>query len=277
MLHITNGDSANVYLKRIGILGQFQAWQDALHEGHISTHTELAAISNTRSYFLAEYFCIDLKTVQAKFSKRDEVLTDWPSNEPMTLWLTPELFDALIGLQFLAWYRDSGRAIEQLNIVMLPEYLPPQDLTAAEVINHYQRRFSPSAAFFQLAEQVWLGLVTSLDMLERTLALDFKYWPNLKPAMLRYLEEKRLNNGYNRTQWQIIEALANGPLSLAQLFGANQNQEEVAFMGDLSFWCLVEQMRTIISIDTDECILHQDIEFYHLHQCQLTDKGLALL
>ena len=277
MLHITNGDSANGYLKRIGILGQFQAWQDALHEGKITAHTDLTIISERRSHFLAEYFCLDLKTVQAKFAKRDDVLGGWPINEPMTLWFTPELFDALIGLQFLAWYRDSGRAIEQLNIVMLPEYLPPQDLTAAEIINHYQSRFSPSAEFFQLAEQVWLGLVTSLDMLERTLALDFKYWPNLKPAMLRYLEEKRLNHGYNRTQWQIIEALANGPLSLAQLFGANQNQEEVAFMGDLSFWCLLEQMRDIININTDECILHHEIEFYHLHQCQLNAQGLALL
>lgn len=61
MLHITNGDSANGYLKRIGILGQFQAWQDALHEGKITAHTDLTIISERRSHFLAEYFCLDLK------------------------------------------------------------------------------------------------------------------------------------------------------------------------------------------------------------------------
>ena len=277
MLHITNGDNANLYLKRIGIQGDFQAWQDALHEGEITSHTDLHAISEIRSHFLAEYFCIDLKTVQEKFAKRDDILTQLPEHEAITLWLTPELFDALIGLQFLAWYRATGRPLTQLFIVMLPEYLPPQDLNAEQIAQHYQSRFNPSAEFFQLAEQVWLGLVTSLSMLEHTLVLDFKFWPNLKPAMVRYLEEKRLNHGYNRTQWQMIEALADGPLSLAQLFGANQNQEEVVFMGDLSFWCLLEQMRDIIDIDTDECILHKDIEFYHIHRCKLNSKGQALL
>lgn len=56
MIHITNGDSANSYLKKIGIQGQFQAWHDVLHHGPITEQTDLIKISEYRSEFLADFF-----------------------------------------------------------------------------------------------------------------------------------------------------------------------------------------------------------------------------
>ncbi len=277
MFHITNGDSANAYLKRIGVKGIFIAWQDVLHDGPLTDETNIQKISDHRSVFLAEYFCLSLQLVRKKFAHRDNLLSALDDENKVVLWLTPELFDSLIGLQFLAWYQAENHKRQNLSIVMLPDHLPPRELNRAQIMTYFQTRFTPEKQFFDLVNRVWLAVTHSNLMLEQTLQDDFKYWPNLKATMQRYLEEKPLNGGLSRTQWQILEALDNNRLSLAQLFGANQNQEEFPFMGDLSFWSILEQMRDLIDIDTQACILHQEREFYHRHYCQLNDKGAGLL
>jgi hypothetical protein len=281
MLHITNGDYANSYLKKIGIPGQFQAWQDVLHHGVISNQTDLTIISAQRSQFLAEYFCLDQKKVKLKFSQRDTVLTQYPQDQQIILWLTPELFDCLIGLQFLAWFQASGRAVSCLKVILLADHLPPRDHNADEINQFFKSRFTPPAEFFQLIAPIWQAVTaekeTQRDKLQHCLGLDFKYWPSLKLAMQRFIEELPQTGELSRTQWQILDCLTAKPLSLAQLFGENQQLEEVPFMGDLSFWCIIELMRDLVEIDTQQCILHQDIMFYHQHKISLSVKGAKLV
>lgn len=277
MFHITNGDSANLFLKRIGIQGQFVAWQDVLHHGPISSQLTLPAMSDYRAAFLADYFCLPLKDVQTKFAQRNALLDSIEESSEVTLWLTPELFDSLIGLQFIAWYRAQFELTRNLFIVLLPDHLPPRELDAAQVAQYYKTRFSPSDAFFELTSLVWHALTTNIAALEACLTLDFKHWPNLKTSIQRFLQEQPDDIGLNRTQWQILDCLNGQTLSLAQLFGANQDLEEVPFMGDLSFWCQIEEMREYLCISTQDSLLHQEIEFYHGVKVSLSEKGQALL
>ena len=158
MFRITNGDSANLFLKRIGIQGQYIAWQDVLHHGPITTATNLADISQYRAAFLADYFCLPLKDVQTKFTARNRALDSIEDSDEVTLWLTPELFDSLIGLQFLAWYTDKFENLDNLFVVLIPDHLPPQELDANQVSQYFKSRFNPSTAFFKLVKQVWQAL-----------------------------------------------------------------------------------------------------------------------
>ncbi|ATC97880.1 DUF1835 domain-containing protein [Pseudoalteromonas spongiae] len=277
MYHITNGDSANLFLKRIGIQGQFIAWQDVLHHGPISAEVSLPAMSDYRAAFLADYFCLPLKDVRAKFEARNDKLNAIEDSDEVTLWLTPELFDSLIGLQFIAWYRAKFNTTHNLFVVLLSDHLPPRELEASQVAQYYKTRFSPSEPFFELATRVWQALTTDLAALEGCLTLDFKHWPNLKTSVQRFLQEQPDDIGLNRTQWQILDCLNGQTLSLAQLFGANQDLEEVPFMGDLSFWCQIEEMREYLNISTQDSLLHQEIEFYHGVKVSLSEKGQALL
>jgi len=277
MFHITDGDCANLFLKRIGIQGQFIAWQDVLHHGPISAEVSLPAMSGYRAAFLADYFCLPLKGVQTKFAQRNALLANIEDTSEVTLWLTPELFDSLIGLQFIAWYRAQFESTRNLFVVFLPDHLPPRELDAAQVAQYYKTRFSPSEPFFELTSEVWQVLTTNIADLESCLSFDFKHWPNLKTSVQRFLQEQPDNMGLNRTQWQILDCLNGHTLSLAQLFGANQDLEEVPFMGDLSFWCQIEEIRDYLTISTQESLLHQEIEFYHGVKVSLSEKGQALL
>lgn len=281
MIHITNGDSANSYLKKIGIEGQFQAWQDVLHHGPITAQTDLKKISEYRSEFLADFFCIALSDVKTKFKQRDDALLALEPTDEITLWLTPELFDCLIGLQFIAWFKSSHMASQSLKVIMLPDHLPPREHNAEHIQRYFKTRFTPEKAFYDLANSVWQALISDEQLqstqLKQCLALEFKYWPSLKLAITRFLEETPPKPELSRTQWQILDILSVKPLSLAQLFGENQQLEEIPFMGDLSFWSILELMRDIVDIDTQECILHQDLMFYHLHQAALSDKGMKVI
>ncbi|SFB81772.1 RNA polymerase subunit sigma-24 [Pseudoalteromonas denitrificans] len=281
MLHITNGDNGNSYLKKIGIEGQFQAWQDVLHHGPITSETNIEKISLYRSEFLAEFFCIALAQVKLKFKQRDEALLSLEATDEVILWLTPELFDCLIGLQFLAWFQNAQLEQSNLKIVFLPDHLPPREHNAEHIKQYFKTRFSPEKSFYKLTDHIWQALTSNRAeqsvKLQQCLEYDFKYWPNLKHAIIRFIEETPPAPELSRTQWQILDALTEKPLSLAQLFGVNQQLEEVPFMGDLSFWSILELMRDLVEIDTQECILHQDLMFYHLHQATLTKKGVGLI
>ena len=262
MIHITNGDSANSYLKKIGIEGQFQAWHDVLHHGPITAQTDLKKISDYRSNYLADFFCIALADVKAKFKQRDDALLALEPENEVVLWLTPELFDCLIGLQFLAWFKNSHMSQQSLKVIMLPDHLPPRE------------------AFYDLADIVWQALISGEQQnhnLKQCLEFEFKYWPSLKLAITRFLEENPPKPELSRTQWQILDILSVKSLSLAQLFGENQQLEEIPFMGDLSFWSILELMRDLVEIDTHECILHQDLMFYHIHQVSLSENGKKVI
>ncbi|PAJ73247.1 RNA polymerase subunit sigma-24 [Pseudoalteromonas sp. NBT06-2] len=281
MIHITNGDNANRYLKQVGIEGQFQAWQDVLHHGPITAETNLNKITEYRSQFLAEFFCIALSDIKAKFNKRDQALLSLAPEDEVVLWLTPELFDCLIGLQFLAWFNSSHLRKKNLKVIMVPDHLPPKEHDSEHIQRYFQTRFTPAPAFYKLANQVWQALILPSDQrsiaLKKCLALEFKYWPSLKLAITRFLEETPSAPELSRTQWQILDILLIKPLSLAQLFGENQQLEEIPFMGDLSFWCTLEMMRELVDIDTQECILHQERMFYHLHQVSLSEQGMKVI
>ena len=119
--------------------------------------------------------------------------------------------------------------------------------------------------------------MASPNALEACLSLNFKHWPSLQTSLRCFLEEQDDDLGLNRTKWQILDCLNGQELSLAQLFGANQELEEMPFMGDLSFWCQIEEMREFLSISTEQSLLHQEVEFYHGVKVSLSEKGQALL
>jgi len=55
--------------------------------------------------------------------------------------------------------------------------------------------------------------------------------PQLRRALGRFAEEPA------RTKRQLLAALADGPRTAAELFQANQEQEEAIFLGDT--WCFL--------------------------------------
>ncbi len=68
--------------------------------------------------------------------------------------------------------------------------------------------------------------------------------PYLKAALTRHLEQyPSVSNGLNRTQNQILQAVAGDATKLAQIFKTVVHEmEETPFMGDTSLWEVIEEM-----------------------------------
>jgi len=67
--------------------------------------------------------------------------------------------------------------------------------------------------------------------------------PYLKPALERFLEELPApGNGLGRTEQTILEEIAAGTTAPATLFPAVIGREEAAFMGDWSFFRLLDDL-----------------------------------
>jgi hypothetical protein len=77
-------------------------------------------------------------------------------------------------------------------------------------------------------------------MIERVLARDTSALPFLAAALKRHLQEfPSVTSGLARTEHQLLEALAAGPMRPVPLFVATQRMEETPFMGDWSLWQFV--------------------------------------
>src|SRR5262249_9750419 len=59
----------------------------------------------------------------------------------------------------------------------------------------------------------------------------------------RFLEEyPSASNGLSRTEQQLLRVVSDGPLTKDQAFRASQNLEDAIFMGDLSFFNIVDAL-----------------------------------
>ena len=81
---------------------------------------------------------------------------------------------------------------------------------------------------------------------ERWVALlryDTSALPFLRPAILRHLEEfPGAANGLSRTENFILRAIQSGLRTIGELFAAYQEDEETPFMGDWSFFAILDSM-----------------------------------
>src|SRR4029079_16943810 len=74
MLHITNGDSTAISLRRSGIPGVFLAWRDVLHDGPAPAGLRLRQLSEGRARFLAERGWSSYEDALEEFRARDSIL-----------------------------------------------------------------------------------------------------------------------------------------------------------------------------------------------------------
>ncbi|NRB39384.1 MAG: RNA polymerase subunit sigma-24 [Pseudomonadales bacterium] len=278
MLHISNGDCATEYLTAQHYPGSFVAWQDVLHDGPLTGETDLEKISVYRNTFLAKQFQMKMVEVEAKTQKRNKPLLAYTGDEEMVLWLTPELFDALIALQFLSWHRARGLPADKLSIVFLQDHLPPHQQADEVLREAFEQRQCLTVQQWQLAETAWLAVINSnangspesiLGFLQDN---DFSVWPSLKTGLKRYAQEVAVAGQLNCTQQQILQLLSDGEKTLAALFHDNQQLEEVRFMGDWSFWNVLDGLREYIDIDHQGHLLHQPMVFYKTTKCRLLAK-----
>lgn len=259
-LHITNGDVAAQGLARSGLPGDVMAWRDVLHDGPVPDDGDLGAFHRVRAQFLADRGWASEAEVIEDLSARDARLAGLSATDAIVLWFEPDLYDQLQLLQVLA--RLAMRpATERPTVTIAPadlmlgslapsNFRPLYDARRTIVDTDYAKAIASWCAFTAATPDALAAVVAHLDaaILSRRYATDDHVrLPHLTAALRRVLEEyPDVDTGLSRSERQICEALAPGPITLAKLFDAShRTSESWVWLGDWSFAWYVQRLSDV--------------------------------
>ena len=242
ILNITNGDSAVDIMHQAGLPGHFLPWRDVLHDGPVPENLNNTELAGVRAKFIAAMGWAKESDVFESFVQRDQLLEQGQQFDKVLLWFEHDLYDQLQILQILDGLSRVDLQSTELSMVCTDNYLgyrTPEDIAELlefeSPITTDQIELSCKAwlAFRSPTPELWNDLIN-----HDTNALLF-----LEGAVIRLLQEyPDHQSGLSRTASSCLELIANNEFHPGRLFRAYQDTEERRFMGDLSFWKVLEEM-----------------------------------
>ena len=239
-LIITNGDSAGALLGEAGRTEIILPWRDILHEGPIVAGP-IEACSERRIPWLAERFRIDEAEIAADFAERDGLMRRHGEFETIELWFEHDLYDQLQLVQILSFFADENRS-EGLLLVQADEFLGNQ--RPETVLRFAQRARGIAEADLDVADFIWADLaMPAPEAIAGRIEEPIAGLPFLGNALHRFLEELPAPaTGLGRTETAALAGIAEGAAGPIELFRAVIGTEEAAFMGDLSFFRMLDDL-----------------------------------
>jgi hypothetical protein len=241
-LVITNGDAAGEVLRRTLPGAEVLPWRDVLHEGPLPFTDTLAELTPVRIEYLAGAGGGDLGAIEYELVARDRGLAMSAEFDRVVLWFEHDLYDQLQLLQVLDWFAAHPRAEGTLFVVQAEDYLGRQEPEDIERLAATAETVTP--AQLDLAKRAWSALrQPTPEAWSHLLGEDTSALPFLRSAVVRMLEELPGPDGLSRTERQMLATIEAGePVTALALFVAVQKQEDAQFMGDWSFWRLLDQL-----------------------------------
>lgn len=247
MLHLLNGDSVLHSMGSAGLPGEARVWGDVLWEGPLLRDASRAEERRAR----AEYFAGtpgEVGQLLAMSERWDAALESALSHDQVVLWFEHDLHDQFELIHHLAWFaRQPHPGLSLICIGEFPGVVPFHglgQLSGPQLATLFPTREPVTPAQLQLGARAWEAL-TSPDPLEleQVWRGETSPLPYLGGALQRFFEEfPAVGSGLSRTEKMVLEELKTGPASPRQLFSRLQQTEERVFMGDLSFWRIVERL-----------------------------------
>lgn len=224
MLHVTSGDVAADLLRASGLPGTIVGWRDSAAVGPSPVGLSFADYRAVRAAF---------RGVPPESFQDVDLLAALPAGEEVVLWFDACPYDQMILVRLLAWFgaHDPERSLELIQVGGFPGVEPfyglgqllPEQLTSL-----FPGRRPVTASQVALGAAAWEAHGSSDPRgIERLLATGTGDLPYLGPVLRRLLEElPSPANGLSRTEEECLRALADGPRSFGEIFGAVTLLEE---------------------------------------------------
>jgi Domain of unknown function (DUF1835) len=236
-LVITNGDVAGELLRHTIPGAEVLPWRDVLHEGPVPLTPTLTELTEIRADYLAKRGWGEREEIAANLQARDRGLARADAFDRVVLWFEHDLYDQLQLLQILDWF--SREEPRELLLVQASEFLGRQNEEEIEALRANEGPVT--AEQLALAAGAWAAFrAQTPEPWHALLGQDLSSLPFLGQAVLRMLEELPGRDGVSRSQRQILTALSSGITTPPALFVAVQRTEQAVFMGDWSFWGLLD-------------------------------------
>lgn len=237
-LHITNGDSAVSIMQEAEIPGDCLPWRDVLHEGPVPSGLSLPELSRLRARFIAACGWASAQVASDMFVERDQALERFNEYDEVILWFEHDLYDQLQLLQLLDWFARQALNGTALCLINVGEYLGT--LQPEQMRSLYGSQRPVTRRQLELGRRAWSAFCHDNPLrwqalLERE--REVSVLPYLAAAIVRHLEQyPSVDNGLNRTEWQILTIVRDGEHRPGRIFNRNQALDGAAFMGDTVFW-----------------------------------------
>ena len=181
----------------------------------------------------------------------DQQLASFPDYDEVVLWLEHDLFDQLLLVRHLDWFSRQPMRRTRLSLICIGEFPGFEPFHGLGQLDEVQlasllgTREPVSTEQLTLGRAAWDAFTapdpTRLDAAANDASQSVL--PFLAGALHRFIEEyPAVGDGLPRTERHILELLADGESSLAELFRAYQKTEERVFMGDTTFWRRVREL-----------------------------------
>jgi hypothetical protein len=247
-LHSRCGSDIRRGLTDAGFIGDFLEFGDPLWLGPLPRAGDDIPL---RARVIAEACEIAPAPVAAQLQESYDGLRKAADRyERIVLWCEHDCYDQLYLARALAEFASRPRLpiIELIAIDRFPaieKFIGLGQLSPEALRLLWESRVPLTDAQFRLGTAVWHALRDPVPSALGALAASGT--PELAimaPALTRHLQELPwTGDGLSLTQRLALHALASGPLTVSQLFGATQRgTEPLAFMGDLFFWTTLREM-----------------------------------
>ena len=252
-LHITNGDCTVHIMHEAGIGGEILPWRDILHDGPVPAGLGLAELATVRARFLDQPAIAGFEDILQSFHERDQTLMNFRQFDNVTLWLEHDLYDQLQLLQLLHWFSSTGQSQTALRLICIDSFpgvapfygLGQLDARQLASLSGTEKDVTPQQ--LELGRRGWL-VFTSDNPLELVefMQEDLSALPFLKEALKRHLEEfPDSQTGLTRHERQVLEMVEAGIHRPGRLFAEHQAREHAPYLGDWSFWNIIEQLTNV--------------------------------
>lgn len=242
ILNITNGDCAVNIMKQAKLEGEFLPWRDVLHEGPVPAGLSLDELSLVRAKYISQQGWGEIKDITADFQQRDDIIKSHHQFQKVILWFEHDLYDQLQLIQLLDWFKDKLANTTRLSIICVDQYLGT--LTPSEMKSLMQHEQTVTDEQFALAAKAWAAFRSNTpENWAALLSTNTTALPFLNGTITRMLEEyPSCTNGLSRTAQQALNIIAEGETKPGKVFAKSIEQEERQFMGDASFWHILNEL-----------------------------------
>lgn len=239
ILHVTNGDSAAGELRTLFPGDAVLPWRDSLTDGPLPPGLDLEEFSLERAGFLAHWSGMPPATVLAEMNARNSLLARHAGFSETVLWFEHDLYDQLQLIQILDWFR--GRRAN-LKLLQAHDYLG--ELPAKSLAALFPLRQAVTQAQLDLASSAWQAFRSPDPRALEPLLEHRQELPFLAGAIGRLCEEfPWVSDGLTRTERTVARLRAEGITGRGELFVAFCRTEEPRWMGDSSFFRILDGAR----------------------------------
>ena len=221
--------------------GRFSSWDDILHDGP----TPLVSGDEwlrVRARYFASVGYGEEDDMAESYRPKDDALEKLSDEDEVVFWFEHDLYDQLLLIRHLWWIGRHREASRRFSIVIGTDYLgmlKPRDFPP-----RFAARQPITDEQIQVGGEAWTAYCGD-DPSRLTAYAEGPntHLPHLARAMRRLLEEfPAADNGLSRSERQILEILAEGDRSPEQTFVAASRLEDDIWMGDWSFWTIVQRL-----------------------------------